>query len=139
MAVLGRNGVALDDVWSAGAFAYMALAVPDFPNFVMLQGPNGPVGNFSLIEVGELQVGYVLQLLEMVRSGACDEVSPSQAAMARFDADRRVAARNTIWSTGCKSWYLDAEGLPTAWPWTFDRFRDEMHQPRLEDLDVRRS
>jgi len=135
--VLGRSGIALDDVWSAGAFAYMALAVPDFPNFVILQGPNGPVGNFSLIEVGELQVGYVLQLLEMIRSGACDEVSPSAAAMARFDADRRVAARNTIWSSGCKSWYLDADGLPTAWPWTFDRFRDEMQQPRLEDLDFR--
>jgi len=139
MAVLGRGGVALDDVWADGPFAYMALAVPDFPNFVMLQGPNGPVGNFSLIEVGELQVGYVLQLVEMIRSGTCDEVSPTPAAMARFDAERRVAARKTIWNSGCKSWYLDAAGLPTAWPWTFDRFRDEMHQPRLEDLDVRRS
>src|SRR4029077_2248693 len=87
MTVLGRGGVALDDVWADGPFAYMALAVPDFPNLVMLQGPNGPVGNFSLIEVGELQVGYVLQLVEMIRSGACDEVSPSAAAMARFDAE----------------------------------------------------
>ena len=42
----------------------MAIAVPDFPNFFMLNGPNGPVGNFSLIEVAELQMGYVLQLIE---------------------------------------------------------------------------
>ena len=39
MAVLGRDGVALDDVWAEGPFAYMAIAVPDFPNFFMLNGP----------------------------------------------------------------------------------------------------
>ena len=138
MAVLGRRGVALDDVWAAGPFAYLAIAVPEFPNFFMLQGPNSPVGNFSLIEVAELQVGYVMQLIEMLRSGACDQVSPSPEAMARFDAERRVAARTTIWNSGCKSWYLDASGLPTAWPWTFDRFRDEMRRPRLDDFDLQR-
>jgi cation diffusion facilitator CzcD-associated flavoprotein CzcO len=138
MVVVGRGGLTLDDVWVEGPFAYMALAVPDFPNFFMLQGPNSPVGNFSLIEVAELQLGYVLQLVELIRSGACDEVSPSREAMARFDGERRVAARTTIWNSGCKSWYLDATGLPTAWPWTFDRFRDEMRRPRLDDLDRRR-
>jgi len=137
MQVLGRDGVALDDVWVEGPFAYQALSVPDFPNFVMLQGPNGPVGNFSLIEVAELQMGYVLQLVEAVRSGTCDELAPTHEAMARFEAERREAAKTTIWNSGCKSWYLDAAGLPTAWPWTFDRFREEMSRPRLEDFDVR--
>ena len=35
--------------------AYLSVSIPDFPNFFMLNGPNGPVGNFSLIEVAELQ------------------------------------------------------------------------------------
>jgi cation diffusion facilitator CzcD-associated flavoprotein CzcO len=133
MRVVGHRGAVLDDVWRAGAFAYMTLAVPDFPNFYMLNGPNGPVGNFSLIEVAELQMSYVLQMVERARSGA---MSPSRAAMARFDAERRQAATTTIWNTGCKSWYLDASGLPTAWPFTFDRFRAEMAQPRFEDWVV---
>jgi hypothetical protein len=34
-----------------------------------------PVGNFSLIDVAELQVGYILKLVEAVRSGACDELA----------------------------------------------------------------
>ena len=137
MAVRGRDGVALDDVWAEGPFAYMAISVPAFPNFFMLNGPNGPVGNFSLIEVAELQMAYILQLVEAVRSGRCDEVSPSQDAMTRFDAERRAAATKTIWNSGCKSWYLDAAGLPTAWPFTWDRFRDEMSRPRLADFDMR--
>jgi len=136
MTVVGRKGTVLDEVWKDGPFAYMAISVPDFPNLFMLNGPNSPVGNFSLIEVAELQFSYILQLIEQVRSGACKEVSASQAAMQRFDADRREQAEKTIWNSGCKSWYLDASGLPTAWPWTFDRFREEMSQPRLGDYDM---
>jgi hypothetical protein len=64
-------------------------------------------------------------------------VSASHAAMQRFDAERREAAKTTIWNSGCKSWYLDMDGLPTAWPWTFDRFREEMRAPRLADFDMR--
>jgi cation diffusion facilitator CzcD-associated flavoprotein CzcO len=130
MHVTGDRGVVLDDVWAEAPFAYMTLAVPGFPNFYMLNGPNGPVGNFSLIEVAELQMTYVLQMMERARCGA---MSPSREAMARFDAERRKAATTTIWNTGCKSWYLDASGLPTSWPFTFDRFRAEMARPRFED------
>jgi hypothetical protein len=139
MHVVGRDGIALDDTWAAGPTAYMAITVPELPNFFMLNGPNSPVGNFSLIEVAELQMGYVMQLVEAIRSGACDQLSPSRAAMTRFDAERRVAARTTIWNSGCRSWYLDATGLPTAWPWTFDRFREEMRTPRFDDYDMRRT
>jgi cation diffusion facilitator CzcD-associated flavoprotein CzcO len=137
MRVTGRDGIALDDVWKQGPHAYLALSVPGFPNFFMLNGPNGPVGNFSLIEVAELQFAYIEQLVAEVRSGHCREICASQAASDRFDAERREAAKSTIWATGCKSWYIGPDGLPTAWPFTFDRFRDEMTKPRLEDFDMR--
>jgi len=29
------------------------------------------------------------------------------------------------------------DGLPTAWPWTHDRFRAEMSQPLLNDFEIR--
>ncbi len=137
MQVIGRDGSALDDSWRDGPFAYLAIGVPGFPNFFLLQGPNSPVGNFSLIEVAEMQMNYVLKLVASVRDAARSEVAVAPAAMQRFDAERRDAARNTIWASGCKSWYLDREGLPTAWPFTFDRFRKEMSAPRLEDYELR--
>jgi cation diffusion facilitator CzcD-associated flavoprotein CzcO len=138
MQVIGRGGVLLDETWRNGPFAYLAISVPELPNFFMLNGPNGPVGNFSLIEVAELQFAYVLQLVDQVRTGVCDELCVSPEAMGRFDAERREAAKKTIWASGCRSWYLGQDGLPTAWPWTFDRFRDEMDQPRLADFELRR-
>ena len=132
-----RGGTTLDRSWQAGPAAYLAISVPEFPNLFLLNGPNGPVGNFSLIDVVEMQFAYVLQILDRIRSGACREVSVSPAAMERFDAERRQAAKNTIWASGCRSWYLDADSLPTAWPWTYDRFRDEMRAPRMADFECR--
>ncbi len=137
MEVVGRGGKTLEDAWDNGPIAYLAISIPDFPNLFMLNGPNGPVGNFSLIDVAELQFSYIMQLVDRVRSGSCKELSVSQDAMDRFDEERKKAAKTTIWASGCKSWYLDADGVPAAWPWTFDRFRQEMEGPRLEDYEVK--
>jgi cation diffusion facilitator CzcD-associated flavoprotein CzcO len=135
--VVGRDGRSLDDSWSQRPSAYLSISVPGFPNFFMLNGPNGPVGNFSLIEVAELQLGYVLQLLELLRRRRCREVSPDAEATARFEAERTEAARHTIWASGCRSWYLDDRGVPMSWPWTFERFRAEMSAPKLDAFELR--
>jgi cation diffusion facilitator CzcD-associated flavoprotein CzcO len=135
--VIGRDGVRLDDVWAKRPSAYLSVAIPGFPNLFLLNGPNGPVGNFSLIEVAELQLGYTLQLVELLRRGRCREVCPSEEATASFEAARTEATRTTIWSSGCRSWYLDDRGVPMSWPFTFERFREEMAAPKLEHFELR--
>ncbi len=134
--VIGRDGVRLDDVWADRPSAYLSISIPGFPNLFMLNGPNGPVGNFSLIEVAELQFDYLLQLVELVRSGRCREVCAGGKATEEFDRARTEAAKRTVWATGCRSWYLDDRGIPMAWPWTFDRFRDEMVSPDLSQYEL---
>lgn len=136
MEVIGRGGLRLDAVWTPHPVAYLSIAVPGFPNFFMLNGPNGPVGNFSLIEVAELELAYILALVDLLRAGRCRELCPTPAATARFEAERVAAARHTVWMTGCRSWYLDERGIPAVWPWTFDRFREAMAAPRLEDYEL---
>jgi len=129
MVIVGRDGISLDDVWAKRPSAYLSICIPGFPNLFMLNGPNGPVGNFSLIEVAELQVAYILQLVARLRSGECREIGATHEAMARFEAERTEAATKTVWATGCQSWYLDDRGIPAAWPWSFDRFRELMREP----------
>jgi len=136
MTIVGRDGLRLDEAWAARPSAYLSVSVPSFPNLFMLNGPNGPVGNFSLIEVAELQFAYVMQLIELVRSGRCRAVSATADATAQFEAERVAAAQNTVWMTGCRSWYLDDRGIPAAWPWTFGRFRAEMAAPRLDAYEL---
>ena len=111
--------------------------MPDFPNFFMLNGPNGPVGNFSLIEVAELQLGYLLQLLGPVLAGERREVSATTDALRAFEAERKAAAAGTIWMTGCRSWYLDKDGVPASWTFSYQRFLDEMSAPKPEQYEYR--
>jgi cation diffusion facilitator CzcD-associated flavoprotein CzcO len=132
MHVIGAGGQQLDQRWAQRPDAYLSISVPGYPNFFMLNGPNGPVGNFSLIEVAELQMAYILQLVELLRAGRCRAIHPTEEATARFEAEREEAAKRTVWTTGCRSWYLDDRGIPAVWPWTFDRFREEMARPKLE-------
>ena len=136
MNIVGRGGTSLDEVWEEGPSAYLSISMPEFPNFFMLNGPNGPVGNFSLIEIAEHQWHYIAQLIELLQSGRCREVSVSQAALEQFEKERVAAARQTIFGSGCQSWYLDAQGVPATWPWDRQRFFEEMAQPDLAAFDL---
>jgi cation diffusion facilitator CzcD-associated flavoprotein CzcO len=136
MNVVGRGGTALNDAWARRPSAYLAVSIPQFPNLFMVNGPTGPVGNFSLIDIAERQVGYILQLMDQVRAGRCNQISATPAAMADYDTRRIAAAKRTIFGSGCRSWYLDAEGVPATWPWSYDAFAEAMSKPRLEDYDL---
>jgi cation diffusion facilitator CzcD-associated flavoprotein CzcO len=137
MEIVGRAGVRLSEAWAERPVAYLSISVPGFPNLFLINGPNGPVGNFSLIDVAEMQLDYIQQLCARVLDGGCREICATAEATARFDRDRTEAARKTVFNTGCQSWYLDDRGIPAVWPWTFERFRDEMRAPRLDCFEER--
>ncbi|HEY9315975.1 NAD(P)/FAD-dependent oxidoreductase [Williamsia sp.] len=131
--VLGVNGVDLNDVWEERAVAYRSISVPGFPNMFYLNGPNAPVGNFSLIEIAELQWKYFEHLLDLIDSGECTHVTATPEALDEFETARQAAAKNTIFASGCTSWYLDKQGIPAGWPWSFFEFERTMQEPILAD------
>ena len=130
--ITGLDGRTLEEAWADGPTAYLSVSIPEFPNLFMLNGPNGPVGNFSLIQVAELQMDYILQLVRRLQAGLSTEIHATEAAMREHEARRIEAAQATVWVTGCNSWYLDARGVPAAWPWPFRRFREVMAEPDLD-------
>jgi cation diffusion facilitator CzcD-associated flavoprotein CzcO len=133
MHIRGRNDAELETLWADHPKAYLAVSMPDFPNFFMLNGPNGPVGNFSLIDIAEHQWHYIDQLLARLRSGDADEICCTHEAMENFERARAEAAKKTVWyHGGCHSWYLDKQGIPASWPWTYSRFVSEMEAPDWE-------
>ena len=101
----------------------------------MLNGPSGPVGNFSLIDVAEAQWNYIAQLLQPLRQGRYQQISVAQAAMNDYETARIAAARKTVWATGCNSWYLDAQGVPATWPWSYAHFQEVMTTPNFAHFD----
>jgi hypothetical protein len=113
------------------------VSLPGFPNFFMLIGPNSPVGNFSLVEVAELQFDFIMQLIDHAISQDCDAIEASQPATDAFNERLVEATKGTIWVTGCRSWYLNEDGIPAAWPWSLQRFREEMRAPDFSHFELR--
>lgn len=127
--VKGAGGADLDELWKERPTAHYAVTLPGFPNFFMLNGPTGPVGNFSLIDIAEKQWDYVAQLMEPIVKGEASTVEPTCEAHADYDRRRAEAARDTIFGSGCTSWYLDKDGVPLTWPWSYDAFAEAMARP----------
>ena len=135
--VIGRDGIDIEDAWSVRPTAYMATSIPGFPNLAMLNGPTGPIGNFSVIDISEHQFGYIRQLIQRVRTGQCREICATREAHAAYEKARIAAAKKTVFGSGCSSWYIDAEGIPASWPWSMQRFFDAMAEPVIDDYELR--
>lgn len=136
ISVKGLGGRDVEDAWAERCCAYMAISIPDFPNFFLFNGPSSPVGNFSLIDVAERQWGYVSQLLERVSSSNASGIVASKAAFDDYESRRIAAAKATIFGSGCSSWYLDRTGVPITWPWDYDAFAKAMTQPEFDAFDM---
>ncbi len=125
--VRGRDGRLMAEVWQGSPRAYFGTAVPGFPNFFMLLGPNTGLGHSSMVYMIESQIEHALQAVRaLIGSGA----ATIEVRLAAHDAyNRHIDARlqGTVWDTGgCASFYQDATGRnATLWPdWTW-RFRQQ--------------
>jgi cation diffusion facilitator CzcD-associated flavoprotein CzcO len=137
MELVGEGGVTLEETWRDGPRAHRTVAISGFPNLFMLMGPHSPVGNYSLIAIAEGQADYAMRWIRMWREGALSTVAPTEEAMARFNDEMRAAMPDTIWMTGCDSWYLGKDGTPEVWPWTPERHREMLREPDPAEFELR--
>jgi cation diffusion facilitator CzcD-associated flavoprotein CzcO len=137
--LVGLGGVRLSELWAGEPFGYRSVALPGFPNLFTLLGPHSPIGNQSIFTVSETQMDFALSLIEMWRRGEVDSMCPTGEATDRFNAELRAATPDTIWASGCKSWYIGKDGVPHPWPWTPGRHREMLAQPRVEEWALARA
>nr|WP_234884164.1 NAD(P)/FAD-dependent oxidoreductase [Mycolicibacterium aubagnense] len=138
MRVIGRDDVTIGDAWADGPKAHLAVAMPGFPNLFMLMGPHSPVGNYSVTAIAEMQANHIRDWIDRWRDQLFDSVAPTRAATDAFNAEMRDAMPNTVWTTGCTSWYLGTDGLPELWPWTPSRYRERLEaQPIFDNYMLR--
>ena len=133
MNLRGRDGLDIDDVWAKGPRAYRMTAIPGFPNFFTVLGPNSPTGSVSLQYSAELTARYIVQWLRRFRDGELDTVEVTEQATTKFNDNVATALGPTVWNTGCNSWYLTDEGNVDLWP--YDRKTMTAMLARPDDRD----
>jgi 4-hydroxyacetophenone monooxygenase len=109
---IGRNGVSLRATWDDDARAYKGLAVPGFPNFFTLYGPNTQPGHGgSLIYVVEMQMHYIMDLLRQMMDRNVGAVECRQDVHDAYNARVDRQHENMIWTHGgTRTYYRNDKG-----------------------------
>lgn len=117
MTVVGQGGVDLHREWTEAATAYLGMAVPKFPNFFMLFGPNTNSITNTIVFLLERQAAYIRQALEYREDAGFQTVAVSERTNASFQQWLDEKMTQTVFTDGCPGWYTNANGKVTAmWP-----------------------
>ena len=133
MEFTGKNGLSIDKAWEKKVQSYRSVSLPNFPNFFLMLGPNSPIGNNSIILTSELQADYCLKLIEQWQQQKLDTIEPKLSAMQSWNAILKERMGHTVWTSGCDSWYLDADGDSQAWPDRWQKYVASMEHPDFND------
>lgn len=97
--------------------AYQGTVIPTFPNLFMIPGPNTGIGHTSLIVMIEAQVRWALRVLSRMERRGLAAVEVRHDVHDEWCDRMDAKTEPTVWSSGCSSWYLDADGRnSTLWP-----------------------
>ena len=138
MNLTGRDGLSIDKAWEKKVQAYRSVCLPGFPNFFLMLGPNTPIGNYSVIAMSEVQTKYVLKLIAHWRQGRLGSIEAKEEAKVRYNDYIKAGMGKTVWVGGCQSWYLDADGDPAMWPYSWEQWVKELEEPVLDDFQTDR-
>jgi cation diffusion facilitator CzcD-associated flavoprotein CzcO len=135
----GKDDRNLAKEWrEQGAETYYGITVSGFPNLFFLLGPNTGLGHNSVVFMIESQIRYVRQCLELLDAHGADELDVRPDVQKQFNQDMQSKLTKGVWTEGgCKSWYLDAQGVNrTVWPGFTWRYWMRTKKVRVEDYEL---
>jgi cyclohexanone monooxygenase len=105
--IRGQSGRSLKDTWSSGVQTYLGIGVPDFPNLLMLYGPQSPSAFCNGPTCAELQGDWVADCLSYLRDGGLTRIEAKPDAGASWTQHMADLAAGTLLSQA-DSWYMGA-------------------------------
>jgi cyclohexanone monooxygenase len=121
--IRGRSGRTLEETWSAGVRTYLGIGVPDFPNLLMLYGPQSPTAFCNGPTCAELQGDWVVECLTYMRDHGLTTIEAGTDAAHTWTQHMADLAAGTLLPLA-DSWYMGANipGKP----------RQLLHHPGLQ-------
>lgn len=138
LAITGSGGRDLHQQWrESGAEAYLGITVSGFPNLFMMYGPNTNLGHSSIILMLESQMNYIVQCVEKLKAGDVRALNVRQVAQRQYNEQLQARLRQSIWQSGCKSWYVNEQGKNVAnWPGFTVEYRWRTNSPDWADYEM---
>jgi len=138
--VYGRGGLPLRKEWEAGGDrAYLGIAVPEFPNFFMLYGPNTQPGHGgSVTFFVERQVEYIASILDQMAAKGVSVVECPRDTYEAYNDELQSRHEQMIWThPQVSTYYRNAVGrVVVPVPYRVVDWLGLTAEPSLDDFVV---
>ena len=136
----GRAGANLEQLWKKdGARAYLTTAMPGFPNFFMLYGPNAGARAGSFHSWMEVLMRYIGSAIVAMLEGGHQTIEVKPEAYDRYNAELDEGLTRMLWQPerGGGGYYVNEFGRAGGqMPWTLTEFYARARQPDLADFKL---
>ena len=112
--VTGLGGRSLAEDWAGGGQAYKSIQAHGYPNLFFTTGPNSGPGHNSLLVYVEGQLDYAVRAIRTIIGENLRYLDVREEVQRRHNAAIQRRLAKTTWMSGCRSWYLTADGFNAA-------------------------
>ncbi|MDV7240547.1 MULTISPECIES: NAD(P)/FAD-dependent oxidoreductase [Rhodococcus] len=113
--VRGRGGLDLHEVWKEGAFAFLGMTVPGFPNLYMLYGPNTN-GGAPVTYFHERQADYVVSDIRRMARENISALEVKQVYSDIYNVWLQDRMKGTAWTQANNYFSAESGRIVTQWP-----------------------
>ena len=132
--VTGLGGRSLQQDWAAHAEAYKSASVHGYPNLFVMTGPNSGPGHNSLLVYIEGQLDYLVAGVTTILGQNLRYLDVRADVQHRYNERIQRRLTRTTWMSGCRSWYLTADGFNASmYPGLATQYLRQMRQFRFDD------
>jgi len=139
MAIAGRDGVDLRDLWGERPAAYLGITVPGFPNFFCMYGPGTNLAHGgSLIFHSECQMRYITQCLDALIIDGHRTMEPRQDRYEDWHERSQREMQGLVWSQPSieHSFFKNSAGeIHVLSPWRIVDYWAWTKEPDPADFD----
>lgn len=132
--VTGLGGRTLRQEWAEHAEAFKSASAHGFPNLFFMTGPNSGPGHNSLLVYIEGQIDYAVNAITTILDRNLRYLDVRADTQRRYNTAIQRRLTRTTWMSGCRSWYLTADGFNASmYPGLATQYLRQMRQFRLDD------
>ncbi|CAI6016935.1 unnamed protein product [Clonostachys chloroleuca] len=156
--LIGRKQADIKEQFGDFPVGYLGIAAENFPNFILLAGPNNPASQGSILPIMEWYTRYAFQVIEKVQSEGIKSFEIKPSAVKDLYIHTHELMKRMAWSSSpllhpitkppdvanilllaCRSWFKNGKthGPVTAvWPGSRLHFFEMLKNVRWEDYNL---
>ncbi|KAF2713478.1 cyclohexanone monooxygenase [Pleomassaria siparia CBS 279.74] len=137
--VYGVNGVSMADEFNPEPNVYLAVTVPKFPNYFVINGVRGNWAAGVALPSHEVQVDYILKCAKRMQLEQIKALEVKEEPTRQLNAWIDEWHKGSVWNANCKSWYKNNIVGGKLWIWGGSalHYMNTIREVKYEHYDVR--